>query len=158
MVLQSAAELNIRAREKIVSSINSHSYNWLTLSSLLKKILKKTRQANEKNHYCSAHLNWPTDCRSSSPITEEESSKKLKAISLYQGLHFSLLGCKTTTCIQANTILYIVLNNTHETDHIMQPCLNVCMTSVKYRYTARILILFFLCETLGMRIMAKYLA
>lgn len=48
MVLQSAAELNIRAREKIVSSINSHSYNWLTLSSLLKKKIKKTRQANEK--------------------------------------------------------------------------------------------------------------
>lgn len=49
MVLQSAAELNIRAREKIVSSINSHSYNWLTLSLLLKKkIKKKTRQANEK--------------------------------------------------------------------------------------------------------------
>lgn len=41
MVLQSAAELNIRAREKIVSSINSHSNNWLTLSSLLKKKIKK---------------------------------------------------------------------------------------------------------------------
>lgn len=99
----------------------------------LKKKLKKDTPSKWKNHYCSAHLNWPTDCRSSSPITEEESSKKLKAISLYQGLHFSLLGCKTTTCIQANTILYIVLNNTHETDHIMQPCLSVCMTSVKYR-------------------------
>lgn len=123
----------LELERKIVSSINSHSYNWLTLSSLLKKIFKKTRQANEKNHYCSAHLNWPTDCRSSSPITEEESSKKFKAISLYQGLHFSLLGCKTTTRIQANTILYIVLNNTHEIDHIMQPCLNVCITSVKYR-------------------------
>lgn len=135
MVLQSAAELNIRAREKIVSSINSHSNNWLTLSSLLKIFffLKKTRQANEKNHFCSAHPNWPTDCRSSSPITEEESSKKLNAISLYQGLHFSLLGCKTTTRTQANTILYTVLNNTHEIDHIMQPCLNVCITSVKYR-------------------------
>lgn len=134
MVLQSAAELNIRAREKIVSSIYSHSYNWLTLSSLLKKKFKK-RYAKQikKNHFCSAHPNWPTDCRSSSPITEEESSKKLKAISLYQGLHFSLLGCKTTTRMQANTILYIVLNNTHETDHIMQPCLNVCITSVKYR-------------------------
>lgn len=133
MVLQSAAELNIRAREKIVSSINSHSYNWLTLSSLLKKNIKKDTPSKWKNHYCSAHLNWPTDCRSSSPITEEESSKKFKAISLYQGLHFSLLGCKKTTRIQANTILYIVLNNTHETDHIMQPCLNVCITSVKYR-------------------------
>lgn len=133
MVLQSAAELNIRAREKIVSSINSHSYNWLTLSLLLKKKLKKDTPSKWKHHYCSARLNWPTDCRSSSQITEEESSKKLKAISLYQGLHFSLLGCETTTRIQANTILYIVLNNTHETDHIMQPCLNVCITSVKYR-------------------------
>lgn len=124
----------LELERKIVSSIYSHSYNWLTLSSLLKKEKeKKTRQANEKNHYCSAHLNWPTDCRSSSPITEEESSKKRKAISLNQGLHFSLLGCKTTTRIQANTILYIVLNNTHEIDHIMQSCLNVCITSVKYR-------------------------
>lgn len=133
MVLQSAAELNIRAREKIVSSINSHSYNWLTLSLLLKKKFKKDTPSKWKHHYCSARLNWPTDCRSSSQITEEESSKKLKAISLYQGLHFSLLGCKTTTRTQANTILYIVLNNTHEIDHIMQPCLNVCITSVKYR-------------------------
>lgn len=99
----------------------------------LKKKFKKDTPSKWKNHYCSAHLNWPTDCRSSSPITEEESSKKLKAISLYQGLHFSLLGCKTTTRIQANTILYIVLNITHKTDHIMQPCLNVCITSVKYR-------------------------
>lgn len=124
----------LELERKIVSSIYSHSYNWLTLSSLLKKKLKK-RHAKQmkKNHYCSAHLNWPTDCRSSSPITEEESSKKLKAISLYQGLHFSLIGCKTTTRMQANTILYIVLNNTHETDHIMQPCLNVCIISVKYR-------------------------
>lgn len=99
----------------------------------LKKKLKKDTPSKWKHHYCLARLNWPTDCRSSSQITEEESSKKLNAISLYQGLHFSLLGCKTTTRTQANTILYTVLNNTHEIDHIMQPCLNVCITSVKYR-------------------------
>lgn len=100
MVLQSAAELNSRALEKKKTFLelrcyNAHCFSWLTLSSLLKN--KNAKQNKKKNFNIIQHTlidQQIADLRAQLP---KKSNKSLKTILLYHGLHFSLLGCKTTT-------------------------------------------------------------
>lgn len=85
----------------------------------------------------------------------KKSNKNLKTILLYHGLHFSLLGCKTTTRKRTRSCILCYIQ--HPRDQLYY-----AIMSVHVHYLRKIQInglgfdSVFLCGTFGMSIMAKY--